>query len=138
MPRKIVNALTPLAVKNAKPGRHADGGGLYVLVKESGARSWLYRATIAGKVRGNPRSDLRRRTQEAKATAQAAKVSRSSFRMVAEAYVALHEDSWRNDKHRAQWRATLAAYAYPHFSDMAVACSPYCLIDGTRSQPILL
>ena len=45
MPRKIVNALTPLAVKNAKPGRHADGGGLYVLVKESGARSWLYRAT---------------------------------------------------------------------------------------------
>ena len=55
MPRKIVNALTPLAVKNAKPGRHADGGGLYVLVKESGARSWLYRATIAGKVRGNPR-----------------------------------------------------------------------------------
>ena len=51
MPRKIVNALTPLAVKNAKPGRHADGGGLYVLVKESGARSWVYRATIAGKVR---------------------------------------------------------------------------------------
>ena len=51
MPRKIVNALTPLAVKNAKPGRYADGGGLYVLVKESGARSWLYRATIAGKVR---------------------------------------------------------------------------------------
>lgn len=85
-----------------------------------------------------PVSDLRRRTQEAKAAAQAAKVSRSSFRMVAEAYVALHEDSWRNDKHRAQWRATLAAYAYPHFSDMAVACSPYCLIDGTRTQPILL
>ncbi len=27
MPRKLSNALTPFAVKNAKPGRHADGGG---------------------------------------------------------------------------------------------------------------
>ena len=51
MPRKVHNALTPLAVKSAKPGRYADGGGLYLLVKPSGARSWIYRATIAGKVR---------------------------------------------------------------------------------------
>jgi hypothetical protein len=36
MPRKISNALTTLAVKIAKPGRHADGGGLYLLVKETG------------------------------------------------------------------------------------------------------
>jgi len=26
MPKKLSNVLTPLAVKNAKPGRHADGG----------------------------------------------------------------------------------------------------------------
>lgn len=30
MPRKLSNALTPLTVKNAKPGRHADGGGPYI------------------------------------------------------------------------------------------------------------
>ena len=51
MPRKLSNALTPLAVKNAKPGRHADGGGLHLLVKETGARSWVYRFMINGKSR---------------------------------------------------------------------------------------
>ncbi len=51
MPRKLSNALTPLAVKNAKLGRHADGGGLQLLVKPSGARSWVYRFMLAGKSR---------------------------------------------------------------------------------------
>jgi len=51
MPRKVSNALTPLAVKNAKPGRHADGSGLHLLVKESGARSWVYRFMLKGRAR---------------------------------------------------------------------------------------
>ena len=51
MPRKISNALTPLAVKNAKAGRHADGAGLHLLVKASGARSWVYRFMLKGKSR---------------------------------------------------------------------------------------
>lgn len=51
MPRKLSNALTSLTVKNAKPGRHADGGGLHLLVKESGARSWVYRFMLNGKSR---------------------------------------------------------------------------------------
>lgn len=51
MPRKLHKALTAVKVKNAKPGRHADGGGLQLLVKESGARSWVYRYMIAGKSR---------------------------------------------------------------------------------------
>lgn len=151
MPRKIINALTPLAVKNAKPGRHADGLGLYLLVKESGARSWLYRATIAGKVRdiglgsagqggvslaearemardkarevragGVPVSDRRKRGQEAKAAAKAAKVASATFRTVADAYIDLKWKEWKNAKHRAQWSASLEAYAYPHLGAMAV------------------
>ena len=51
MPRKLSNALTPLAVKNAKPGRHADGGGLHLLVKDSGARSWVYRFMLKSQSR---------------------------------------------------------------------------------------
>lgn len=51
MPRKLSNALTSLSVKNAKPGRYADGGGLYLLVKPTGARSWVYRFTLNGKTR---------------------------------------------------------------------------------------
>ena len=36
-------ALTHKQCQNAKPGRHSDGGGLYLLVKPSGARSWVLR-----------------------------------------------------------------------------------------------
>ncbi len=43
--------LTALSVKNAKPGRHADGEGLYLLVKPTGAKSWLLRVQVDGKRR---------------------------------------------------------------------------------------
>jgi integrase len=34
---------------NLKPGRYADGGGLYLVVKPTGARSWVLRVQHAGK-----------------------------------------------------------------------------------------
>lgn len=43
--------LTAKAVANAKPGRHADGGGLYLLVKPTGARSWVLRVQVEGRRR---------------------------------------------------------------------------------------
>lgn len=43
--------LTAVTVKNAKPGRHGDGDGLYLLVKPSGAKSWLLRVQKNGKRR---------------------------------------------------------------------------------------
>ena len=153
MPKQLFNALTPLAIKHAKPGRIADGGGLYLLTKPSGARSWIFRATVAGKVRdiglGSatgaraislsdarvaareklreamqgtiPMSDRRKRAHQQAAASQAERLSRASFRTCAEAYIANHEDGWRNDKHKAQWRSTLEAYAYPLFGDTPVA-----------------
>ena len=51
MPKKLTNALDAKTVKYAKPGRHADGGGLHLLVKESGARSWVFRYMLNGKSR---------------------------------------------------------------------------------------
>lgn len=52
MPRKVYNALTALAVKNAKPGRHVDGRGLHLLVKKkSGSKSWVFRFTLNGRTR---------------------------------------------------------------------------------------
>ncbi len=44
-------ALTVLQVRNAKPGRHADGKGLYLLVKPSGSKSWVLRAQVDGRRR---------------------------------------------------------------------------------------
>ncbi|MBV9839916.1 MAG: tyrosine-type recombinase/integrase [Sphingomonadaceae bacterium] len=43
--------LTALQIKTAKPGRHGDGDGLYLLVKPSGSRSWLLRVQVDGKRR---------------------------------------------------------------------------------------
>ena len=49
MPKKLVNAFTPVTVKNAGPGGHVDGGGLQLLVKPASARSWVFRYMIARK-----------------------------------------------------------------------------------------
>src|SRR5690242_8101748 len=38
-----INRLTAQTVKNAKPGMHADGGLLYLLVKPDGRKSWIFR-----------------------------------------------------------------------------------------------
>ena len=43
--------LTALEVKNAKPGRLADGNGLYLLVKPTGAKTWVLRVVINGRRR---------------------------------------------------------------------------------------
>lgn len=151
MPRKLSNALTPLAVKNAKPGRHADGGGLHLLVKESGARSWVYRFMLKGKARDvglgaagpggvslaeardlaaalrlkvkagtDPLAERQQQAAEADAAAQRATTAGITFKAVAERYIAANEGGWRNDKHRQQWRNTLANYVYPVLGDLPV------------------
>ncbi len=40
--------LSALGVKNAKPGRHGDGDGLYLLVSATGAKSWMIRVQRDG------------------------------------------------------------------------------------------
>jgi integrase len=44
-----------------------------------------------------------------------------TFKAVAEAYIGANEASWRNDKHRQQWRNTLASYVYPVMGELPVA-----------------
>lgn len=152
MPKKLHNALTSLAVKNAKPGRHADGGGLHLLVKPTGARSWVYRFMLNGKSRDvglgaagqggmslanardaaaalrlkvkagiDPLEQRDREAAQALAAAQAAKVAGTTFKSVAMDYVAANEASWRNPKHRQQWRNTLETYVYPVVGHLPVS-----------------
>jgi len=44
------NKLTAIKIRNAPPGRHGDGGGLYLDKTEDGGK-WLYRYTFGGKRR---------------------------------------------------------------------------------------
>jgi integrase len=64
----------------------------------------------------DPLVERRKRRQEL--LAERAKVI--TFKQVAEAYLDLHLDSFKNAKHRYQWRATLASYVYPKIGHMTV------------------
>ena len=49
------------------------------------------------------------------------KIDCITFKAVAEAYIGTNEGSWRNDKHRQQWKNTLATYVYPVIGELPVA-----------------
>src|ERR1700682_4519237 len=56
MPIKLERQLSPLKVKNAKPGMYVDGGCLYLQVSPTKDgkrfnRSWIFRYRVAGRLR---------------------------------------------------------------------------------------
>lgn len=146
---KLPEPLGPLAVSRlSKPGLHAVGvvPGLALQVLSSGGRTWILRAVIGNRRRemglgGYPgvtlaaareaareARDLIRRgidpIEAAKEAREALKVTPAvayTFRAAAEAYIAAHEASWKNAKHRDQWTATLKNYAYPVMGKLDVA-----------------
>jgi hypothetical protein len=146
MPR-MARGLTVLRVRTAAPGRYGDGGGLYLLVRSPERRFWLFRYTPrGGRMRemglGTATGHGAVTLAEARAKAaelhklvlagvdplvqRAAAASASAvapgitFREVAALYIAAHESSWRNARHRQQWPATLEAYAFPIMADLLV------------------
>jgi integrase len=147
MPKKA-RELGPLAVKNlTKAGIYAVGGisGLTLQVLPSGGRSWLLRYSVGTRRRemglgGFPDVTLagaRELARDARLKIKAGldpiaerKALRSAmsaadgkamtFKACAEAYIAAHEASWKNPKHRAQWSATLKEYAYPVLGGLLV------------------
>ena len=126
--------LTARAAATLKPGRHGDGDGLYLIVSPSGARKWVYRFTFDGRVTETGLGSAAVVTlAEARDKAQAARKLRDTgedpiaakrrvamktagvptFGAMADVFIASKEAEWRNEKHRAQWRMTLAHYAAP-------------------------
>src|SRR5215216_810241 len=128
-----------------KPGMYADGGGLYLQVVSPAAKSWVFRYAVTGRERymglGSVNTislqeardaalacrKLRhagvdpiehRDAERARARVDAARVM--TFDECAAAYIAAHEPSWNNPKHRQQWRNTLKDYASPVFGRLPV------------------
>jgi integrase len=162
-------ALTALQVDQAgtgKPkslgtGKHHDGDGLYLEVRNATSKSWTGRYTIVGKERWigvgpvkdiplkrarelhaenrrlvaegvNPR-EHRRQLQTA-AALQAAKVV--TFEQMAERFIASHEAGWRNPKHRQQWRNTLDTYVHPHIGELPLSALDTALAMRVLQQPL--
>lgn len=126
-----VNRLSARAVATAtKPGRHADGGGLYLVVDPSGAKRWAFLFRRDGKLRemglggltSVPLARARELAGECRAEVaagrnpiEARKANRAvpTFGAAADAYVKSKSPEWRNAKHAAQWTMTLTKYAAP-------------------------
>jgi integrase len=113
-----------------KPGRHSDGGGLYLNITASGARSWVFMWKVDGKrremglgaLRDIPLAKARERATEVRQkladgldpiAARDNKPQVMTFGEAADALIESMSSSWRNEKHRAQWKMTLTAYCEP-------------------------
>jgi integrase len=146
MPIKLERQLSPLKVKNAKPGMYADGGCLYLQVTASKDgkrlnRSWIFRYRIAGRLRDMglgsvdilSLAEARERARDARKLrldridpidqrrAQAApKVDLVTFDQAAIEVIKAKEDTWSNAVHAAQWRDTLKAFCSPFVGSKAV------------------
>ena len=116
----------------AEPGRHSDGGGLYLIVDDGGAKRWVvfYRSNGKrremglGSLSAVPLARARERAAEIRQqvaegrdpiadrrTPPSREAHPTTFAEVADAFMADRESTWRNAAHRAQWRQTLEIQA---------------------------
>jgi hypothetical protein len=151
---RTIGKLAALTVERVKRrGYYGDGGGLYLQVSASGAKSWVFRFKDGGRLRemglgpthtvslAEAREKARacrkqrldeldpietRKAERQKARLDAAKAM--TFKACAERYIAAHKAGWKNDKHAAQWPATLGAYVYPIFGDLPVQAIDTALV----------
>jgi integrase len=157
---KRTQILTALEVERMRdPGIHFDGEGLYLQVTGAGSKSWIYRYTFKGKAHwlglgsaqqvtlkeARAKRDLARAkigkgidpVEARKAEQKAEKAAKRALKVVTfkdcvETYLSDHDESWRNAKHRQQWRSTLETYAYPAIGDV-----PFNAIMGAHIVEIL-
>jgi integrase len=140
--------LTALKVTNIKvAGRHADGNGLYLVVDPSGARRWILRTIVRGRRRdiGLGSTQLVSLAQARVKAAQLRLLARSggdplaerrrerrktlTFKEAAKRVHEAHSATFKNDKHKAQWLASLEADVFPVFGDRE--------IDSIESSDVL-
>jgi integrase len=139
--------LSAVEVAKAKgPAVLHDGGGLYLRVSATGAKSWVFRFQLDGKRRDmglGPYPDVslaaardkaavhRRQRHEGTDPLEARHAQRQAervavakgrtFREAAEDFIDRNQAGWRNAKHRQQWRNTLATYVYPTLGELPVS-----------------
>jgi len=133
---KTTDIISPNTVKTLPSGFHADGGNLYLRVKDTGARSWVFRYKQAGKVTelglGSTTSrslkqaralasKMRSAIGEGKNPAPLVKekldLSAKTFKEWALELIESKRAGWRNVKHAQQWENTLEQFAYPKLGD---------------------
>lgn len=147
--------LTALQIKKLdKPGRHGDGGGLYLEIEPSGSRRWTLRIVAKGKRRDIGLGSAHPETGVSLAAARSAadgvrQMVRAGVDPVAErkrlkapvptfqaAALEVHREhagTWKNEKHADQWLATMERYVFPVIGKRLVS-----EIDGPAVRDTLL
>lgn len=126
-----------------KPGRHADGGNLYLQISPNGGKRWIfsyrfgapkpgsknnrYEMGLGSAAKGEvslaaardaaekARTVLKQGRNPIEARDAAHKAGRviPDFGTFADDYIKTHRAKFRNDKHIAQWEMTLTTYCQP-------------------------
>ena len=137
MSRRPNNALSATRVPTAKkPGRYADGNGLYLLIDQRGNKRWIQRLTIRGSrtdlgLGSYPLVSLVEARERAFATlklaleggdprAEKRREVMPTFAEAAQKVIEFNRPTWRNIKHARQWESTLKTYAFPYFGNTPV------------------
>jgi integrase len=151
---RVIGKLTTLAVRQARqPGLSGDGGGLFLQVSQGGAKSWIFRYKIQGRLRVMGLGPLhtvslaeareaarvcrqmrlagidpidRRRAERVQGRLAAARGL--SFAECARSYIGAHQVGWRSPRQAPQWRASLAAYVDPVFGEAPVQAIDTALV----------
>jgi integrase len=126
----MASKLTARKVETARPGKYSDGGNLYLIVSRTGSRKWMLRFTWRGQAKemglgsaaSVPLADARE-----KAAVARRKIAQGfnpiderkrdrgvpTFGEMADSVREALSVGFRNEKHKAQWKSTLATYAAP-------------------------
>lgn len=129
---RALNKLTTRKVSSLKePGRHSDGGGLYLRITPNGGRSWQFMTAVGGKrveiglgaesaIGLGAVRKLAVKMREAVALGQdprkvleppVAAKRVPTFKEFADDYISSVEAGWKNPTHRKQWRNSLDQHA---------------------------
>lgn len=128
--------LSARKVQTAREGKYSDGNGLFLLVKKTGARSWVLRYQLNKRRRDiglgsypdislqearEKVVDLKRQIKNGfDPLAHRQKQTNITFKEAGEKLIQSKKSEWKNAKHAQQWTSTLVTYVYPFIGDLNV------------------
>jgi len=139
-----IKLLTARQVNTLPAGFHSDGGNLYLRVRDSGSRSWVFRykrrekrddkvvdraieiglggvssrtLSQAREIAGGMRSAIVNGIDPVTLVRVKRDGTVMTFRDCALALIDAKRSGWRDAKHAQQWENTLTQYAYPSIGD---------------------
>ena len=141
--------LTVLKVRHAAPGRHADMHGLYLLVRESGTRSWVLRVQHAGQRRdfglgaahdvslsdarilaANLRKSVRAGADPASDRRERRKLVPNFEKVTRDCYEAM-KGGWKDQRHLS-WLSSFERHVFPQ-----IGTKPVTTIDSAAVLGVL-